>query len=104
MLAALEWNIRHASREAVLDPQGRVVQDVVYSKRRKIWVLRVRYVKRQSLHVHPLMQRVLKVHYNKILLPPVEVPDEIPKHVPVEEKPSREDLLAKFTTRFSVAD
>lgn len=106
MLAALDWNLRHSEREreAVLDSRGHVVHDVVFSKRRKTWVLRVRYNNRHAPHVQPLVRRVLEVHHNRIELPPVHIPGTVPKHVPTEVKPCKEQLLEQYTTHFVVSD
>lgn len=96
MIAALQWNLQHAQDQ----PEVSVHYDVVYSKRRKTWVVRKRSERFPLLHVEPLMTRVMEVFQRKIALPPVCRPADLPNHVAKKPKPSFEDAFASFTSRF----
>ena len=72
MLAALAWN--HRSDPGV---EKVAASEVVWSKRRKSWVLRTRSkltswkMDTTPTHIPMLMRRVLHVHKEKIDLPPI---------------------------------
>lgn len=98
MIAALQWNLQHGHSQP--DPDGSVRYDVVYSKRRKTWVVRKRTDRTPLLHIEPLMTRVMEVFQEKLQLPPVSRPADLPSHVAKIPKPSFTDAFASFTSRF----
>ena len=100
LLAALDWNSRH--RCQATSATGDLKFDIVHSKRRKTWVLRVRYAKQEPQHLTPLLQRLLEVHTSKITLPPMEVPQDLPSHMSTLEKPDATILIEQRKTRFTV--
>ena len=99
MLAALDWNSKE--REALLDDEGNVKESVVYSKRRKAWVKKIRYKKSEMKHTYPLLLRLLEVHLQKVALPPIYVPESLAVHIG-PDKPELEQM-SRTVTRFSVA-
>ena len=94
MLAALDWN--NQSRIKVLDTEGKVKEDLVYSKRRKMWVSRARYI-RQSHHIEPLMDRVVALRRDRETLPPMTRPlSGITSHVAAVIKPEKSAKVSRF--------
>lgn len=94
MLAALDWNCK--SRSAVTNEEGQIVQDLVYSKRRKMWVTRTRYDRRNN-HIESLMDRVVYVKENQVTLPPLRVPKTgISAHVARTAKPQSVTRISRF--------
>ena len=99
MLAAIEWN--NTIREEQVDETGQSATSVVYSKRRKSFVLKKKYKITKSNHVHHLLARVYEVHKDKIPLPPFRKPAGLPAVVSGgAPKPAKSDLQEKFRSRF----
>ena len=70
MLAALDWNAMQDSTE-----EKEVKNEVVWSKRRRMWVKRKRGDRTKSgQHVRGLMERALEVHSERLNLPPIQIP------------------------------
>ena len=97
MLAALDWNMQ--DRKPIMTEEGTTKADVVYSKKRKDFVLKQRFEKNEDLHVPILMQRIFEVQAKKIVLPAMKRP-ALPCNVAPVPKPSVEQLFAKHKTRF----
>lgn len=94
MLAALDWNTK--TRETVKDEQGNIIHDVVFSKRRKVWVSRVRY-HRTSHYLQPLMERVISVIQTGEVLPALQIPEQgIAPHVASSAKPEENTKVTRF--------
>ena len=94
MLAALDWNSK--SREAVRDEEGNIKRDMVYSKRRKMWVNKTRY-RVVNKHLEPLMDRVVKVAETGIKLPALHIPENaIVPHIASTAKPEGSSNISRF--------
>ena len=74
MLAALDWNCQ--KREIITDENDETVQDVVYTKRRRHWILRNRYIIIHT-HVDNIMNEIIKHKSSLNVLPPIETPENI---------------------------
>ena len=59
MLAALDWN--RQNRNPIMTQEGTTKVDVVYSKKRKDFVLKQRFEINEDLHVPILVQRIFNV-------------------------------------------
>ena len=92
MLAALDWNMR--KRKPIMTQEGTTKVDVVYSKKRKDFVLKQRIGKNEDLQVPILMQRSFRVQAKKIVLPAMKQL-ALPCNVAPVPKPSVKQLLAK---------
>ena len=101
LLAVLHWN--SSTREAATNADGQTAYDVVYSKRKKSWILRPRYKPKTPGHVKPLLELILETFILKINLNPLPVPVTIPRHVPTDEKPHAQALYNSYSTKFAVA-
>ena len=78
MLAAFDWN--NTLRDQKRDDSGKPLKAVVYSKRRKTFVLRNRYEKLKTGHMLKIIQRVEEVNRRNINLSQLCRP-ELPKNV-----------------------
>jgi len=95
MLAALDWNTR--LHERALAKDGTPKQEMIWSKRRKQWIIRSRYKNIGGQHLHQLVNRVLEVHIDKIALAEMEVPADLPAHVANVEKPAMDEDAVKLS-------
>ena len=91
MLAAIEWN--NTARSQATDAEGKPCAYVVYSKRRKAFVLRAKYKNIASTRISDMMQRVLQVHKDKEEISPFKRPADLPRNVAPIQKPSKDELL-----------
>ena len=98
MLAALDWNTQ--SREVVKDDDGNNKEKLVYSKRRKQWVLKCRYINRNMQHVPHVMQRALEAEIQGLSVPTMKRPKDLPAHVAAVPKPDKTTM--NKMSRFSV--
>ena len=87
MLAALDWNSRIHTRALSKDNVPKHHQ--IWSKRRKVWVIRAAYKNTSAQHIPQLIGRVLEVHSTKTELPEMHVPADLPAHVSAKEKPEK---------------
>ena len=94
MLAALDWNMQIGKPTMTTTKV-----DVVYSKKRKDFVLKQRFEKDEDLHVPTLMQRIFELQAKKIVLTAMKRP-ALSCYVAPVPKPSVEQLLAKHKTSF----
>ena len=99
LLAALHWNFRQ--RDVATTAEGADVIDVVWSKRRKSWVMRQRYKVKTPGQISPIM-KVMEIFTRKIRLPPLLVPDSVPNHVSQQAEPSVVELREKHSSQFAV--
>ena len=97
MLPALDWNMQN--RKPIMTQEGTTKVDVVYSKKKKDFVLKQRFEKNEGLHVPILMQRIFEVQAKTIVLPAMRRP-ALPCNVAPVPKLLVEQLLAKDMTRF----
>jgi hypothetical protein len=98
MLAALDWNSQ--SREIVTDGDGENVEKLVYSKRRKQWVLKCRYIKKKMQHVPRVIERALEVEMEGLSVPAMKRPKDLPAYVASVVKPEKSAIIK--TSRFNV--
>lgn len=89
LVAALDWNGQE--RDLVTDKDGNPVQDTVYQKRTKKWVLRNKYSIKKT-HVKKLMLRILQVKEQGIELPPISAPANLTT-VATVPKPEKSTLV-----------
>ena len=97
MLAAVDWNCQ--TRNQCQDADGNDIQDLIYSKRRKMWVSRKKY-QTESHHLEGLMERVLDVKCKGEILPALIRPVKaLPSHVASKVKPERKEavIMSRFT-------
>lgn len=94
MLAALDWNTR--LHKPALSADNEEKHDVIWSKRRKEWVVRAQYKNISGQHIPKLVHRVLEVHSTKTKLPEMSVPPDLPHHVAAAEKPAKEKIMADY--------
>ena len=73
MLAALDWNTQ--TTEVMKDDR------LVFSKRRKQWVLKQTYSKKTMQHVPPIMSRTQEIEAQGLSIPAMKRPKNLPKHV-----------------------
>ena len=102
LLAALDWNSRQRCQATGVT--GEKKYDVVHSKRRKTWILKVRYAKQEPQHLAPMLRRVIELHRSKVILPPMEVPEDLPSHMSTLEKPDTAVMVEEWQTRFTVQE
>ena len=72
MLAAIDWNT--ISRTAKLDKDGKRLQSMQYSKRRKQFVLKNVYKKTKANIMQEMVKRVHSLHSTKTELSPLKKP------------------------------
>lgn len=98
MLAAIDWN--SSERIPRLDKDGNSTMSVVYSKRRKDFVLKGNYVRKKTDVMTKLTKTVSMTHKEKKSLSPFKRP-ALPKNVAPVEKPDKQTMLSKYRSRIT---
>lgn len=95
MLSALDWNFSTS-----MSTPTESTNDVVYSRRRKVWVLCKRSTHKVGQHTAMLMKRTVTVFESNINLPRIVRPTGATGRMTTGDKPAKATLEAGHISRF----